>query len=268
MVKLLARSAMLLLFVATVSAAVDIDQSKLSVRSQMDMATSHSGLLFSADEFANQKKTKTSPLSKMEIGKRKSPFKAGVLSFLLPGAGQLYVGERKRATYYLAAEGLIWGSFAAFTAYSDWKNDDARRLGETKAGAQLEGKDGAFFDAVSFYNSVDEYNTLGRIIEPSRPYYLPTDPSTYWRWESTSDRETFKQLKNQSRQATRKAEFMLGAALLNRVVSTIDAVLAARRGSGASGGITMIPNTTLHLDAQPFAQQPVIRVSLRAAIIP
>lgn len=252
----------------TISGSAGATEFAGRIDQQLRLQASREPMQLLADEFKPRKpKADQFRPAAVRTG-RKSALKAGLLSFVVPGAGQWYLGAKKRSSYYFAAEGAIWGSFAAFSIYSDWKDDDARRLGESRAGAQLEGKDDQFLDLVGFYESVDEYNTLGRIIEPTRPYYLPTDPSTYWRWESNDDRETFKQLKNQSREATRRAEFMLGAAILNRIVSTIDAVFTARRSGGAVDGLSLLPNTRLEFHADPLRDDPTLSFVLHATVLP
>ncbi len=200
---------------------------------------------------------------------QKSILTAGLLSFLLPGAGEYYLGHRKRATYFFVAEGLIWTSFAAFRIYGDWKEDDYIRLGETRAGASLEGKDDEFLGLVGFYNSVDEYNTAGRVIAPERPFYDPNDPSTYWRWASEADRQRFRELRNESRESYRRADFALGAALLNRIVSTIDAVLLGRRiRNTIDDGWSVSESTTLKLSTTPLDPDEQLRVTVVTDLLP
>lgn len=206
------------------------------------------------DQISDNKKVEP-----VRVGSKVSIVKAGALSALLPGAGQWYLGERSTARYFFAAEGGIWAGFAAFRIYGGWKEDDYVRLAEERAGAHVEGQSDEYIDFVSFYNSIDDYNGLGRALEPTRPYYSPDDPNLYWRWESETYKDTFRSLKNRSREAYRRSNFMIGAAVLNRVASAIDAIILARKARAVVGeGFSILPNTRLTLDAKLFAAEPSV----------
>ncbi|MEW5994150.1 MAG: hypothetical protein AB1744_07115, partial [Candidatus Zixiibacteriota bacterium] len=192
----------------------------------------------------------------------KSVFQAGLYSFLLPGMGEYYVGHRRKAQVFWTAEALTWIGFIGFRTYGNWKNDDLIDFAAARAGADLEGKDDFFLDMVGFYDDIDQYNALGRATDPERPYYQDT-PEYHWRWQSRDDREIYRHLKNRSREAYRRADFMIGLAIVNRVVSVIDAVRDARRTQrrmksefGDTGG------RRLKIDVDPFDTHRQVRVTL------
>lgn len=162
------------------------------------------------------------------LSERKSIAKAAALSALLPGAGLHYLGHKRKARYFFAAEALTWLGYVSFKTYGNWKEDDYIRYAEAHANAQLDGKDKDFHDLVGFYNSIDDYNTFGRIFDPERPYLQDT-PANHWRWQSLEEKETYRHLKNRSREADRRADFMLGVAVLDRIVAVIDAIRSGRQ---------------------------------------
>lgn len=160
--------------------------------------------------------------------KPKSATKAGLLSFLVPGAGEYYLGNKRKARYFFATEAATWLGFFAFRTYGGWKKDDYYRYAREHASADLDQMDEQFEDLIGFYDNIDQYNTEGRIIEPERDY-LPDTPENHWDWDSAENRETYRTLKNSSKEAYRRANFMLGVALLSRVISVVDAVRDGRR---------------------------------------
>lgn len=160
----------------------------------------------------------------------KSLFKAGLYSALIPGGGQLYVGNKKTARYFLAAELVTWVGYISFKTYGNWKEDDYIRYAAVHANAQVGDKSEEFVDMVGFYNDIYEYNRLGRVFDPDREY-LPDTPENHWQWKSEADRYNFRDLKNRSREADRRAEFMIGIAVVDRLISIIDAVRGARRAN-------------------------------------
>ena len=166
-------------------------------------------------------------VGKSERPARKSAWRAAAYSALLPGLGEYYVGSRKKARYFFAAEAVSWIGFFAFRTYGSWKKDDYIAFAHEKADAELSGKSDEFHDWVGFYNDIDQFNALGRVSDRDRPYLQDT-PENHWRWQSTADRMAYRDLKNSSREAYRRADFMIGVMVLSRIVSIIDAVHDAR----------------------------------------
>ncbi|MFQ6008301.1 MAG: hypothetical protein ACE5K8_05040 [Candidatus Zixiibacteriota bacterium] len=204
---------------------VDLKHSPVQKQHQQMLAT----LLI--DEFSGSNLSTTSrnnPSVEQDEDRGKSVFKAGLYSALLPGAGQYYLDRKSKARVFFTVEALSWIGFAAFRTYGGWKKDDFIRFANDRAGADLWNKDDEFLDMVGFYNDIDEYNSLGRIYDPDRSY-LEDNESNHWRWQSESDRAIYRHLKNQSREAYRRSEFMIGLAVLNRVISIIDVIRDAKR---------------------------------------
>jgi hypothetical protein len=165
---------------------------------------------------------------KKESAGKKSVVKAALLSALLPGAGEYYLGNRGKARYFFTVEAVSWAGCIAFRTYGHWRKDDYIRYAKTYANASLEDKSEEFRDMVGFYRSIDDYNSLGRVWDPQRPYLYDT-PDNHWRWQSDADQATYRNLKNRSREAYRRAKFMIGIAVANRIVSVLDAIRDARR---------------------------------------
>ncbi len=158
----------------------------------------------------------------------KSMFKAALYSALIPGGGEYYLGKRKKARFFFAVEAMTWASYIAFRVYGGWKEDDYINYASVHAGVQLENKSDEFRDMVSFYDNIELYNTGGRIIESGRDYY-PDTPEYHWQWDSQESKSTYRDLKNSSREAYHRSEFVVGMAVLTRVISIIDAVRDTRR---------------------------------------
>ena len=189
------------------------------------------------DEFDNQKEDKKDKKEKQQYkGKTEletqarsfSKTKAVLLSLILPGAGHYYIGETGRAEAFMGAEAVAWAGVFAFRTYGQWKEDDYIRYAEEHAGIDPTGKDDNFFKNLTFYGNRHEYNTSGRIIEPSAPYY-PNTASYYWQWDSRDARAAYRAMRNSSKSAFRKTTFMIGVAVFNRIFSSIDAFRMAKK---------------------------------------
>jgi hypothetical protein len=63
--------------------------------------------------------------------------------------------------------------------YGDWKRDDYKAYAAAHAGVDNGGKDEEFYDWIGFYSNRDEFNQLGRLYYPERPF-IPDDPAHFW----------------------------------------------------------------------------------------
>ncbi|UCG60629.1 MAG: hypothetical protein JSV52_09860 [Candidatus Zixiibacteriota bacterium] len=226
----IAAQVLLTIFVASGVAFGAIKMQPTPIQDQMNLAIA--GANYAAqddfDEFDDPSEKK--PDSNTKRTKRVSIAKAALLSALLPGLGEYHIGNRTKARYFFGAEALTWASFVAFRMYGSWKKDDLIRFAAQYANADLEGKSDDFLDWVGFYSDIYEFNTRGRVGDPDRPYLQDT-PENHWVWISPEYQAAYRDLKNSSREAYRKADFMIGVAIVNRVISVIDAIRDAKRAN-------------------------------------
>jgi hypothetical protein len=160
-------------------------------------------------------------------GDRKSVTTAVLLSLALPGLGELYVGRTGRAAGFFTAEAGIWASYAYFKHKESWLEDDFINFAVQYAGVDPGGKDDFFYDMVGFYDNRDEYNKISRVYTRTNPFF-PETPEWDWQWESDVLKAQFRDIKNDSRAQGRNANFTLGLALANRVISAVDAWWSAK----------------------------------------
>ena len=157
-----------------------------------------------------------------QIQGRKSPWTAVGLSLLLPGTGHVYGGAKGRSRIFFGTEAVIWTLAIAFDRRAAWKNEDAVNYAVAHAGLNPDGKDDDFLEAVGFYQNRDEYNRAGRIIDPTRPFFAET-ADTYWQWDDPANRQSYRDIRNSAETAERNRTWTFYAAILNRVVSAVDA---------------------------------------------
>ncbi len=203
-----------------------------------------------AQDTAKMKKGSANPPT---TGPRKSVMKAALWSVLVPGGGEFYLGHKRTARYFFTTEALTWVGFASFRMWGHWKKDDYIRFAHEKAGANLAGKSDEFDDLVGFYTDITQYNTLGRVSDPQRPYLYDT-PDNHWRWQSTADQLSYRSIKNQSREAYRRANFMIGVAIVSRVISVVDAILATHKyNRGVETSFTQLDRKPVEFHLDPMS---------------
>jgi len=186
----------------------------------------------------------------------KSIFKAALYSALIPGGGQYYLGKRKTARFFFAAEVLTWLGYFSFRTYGNWRRNDFIDYAAIHANAQLEGKSEEFLAWVGFYESIRDFNNLGRAWDPQRPY-LPDTPENHWQWNSQDERQTYRDIRNRSKEAYRRSDFMIGVAVLDRIVSIVDAVRSTGRINRRIGGSFSSPvtNQDFKFSVNPFSSR-------------
>ena len=153
--------------------------------------------------------------------------RAAALSLLLPGGGQWIAGAKQRAGAFLAAEAAAWTAFAYFRTVKGIKEDTYQTYARVHAGIDPSGKGDDFYRTITFYDSRTQFNELGRLLAPDRPYY-PDTPLWDWQWDSPASMHHYRILRNQSSEAANRAKFALGAVIINHVVATIDAWRTAK----------------------------------------
>ena len=82
--------------------------------------------------------------------------KAGALSLILPGAGQFYNGERKKAYIMAGIEAGIWITYFVFDAQGDNAMESSREYSGIYAGTGGDHPD-SYWQAVGRYMDSDEY---------------------------------------------------------------------------------------------------------------
>ena len=267
--KMCCTNLLLLLLGVASSSAVEMKanpiQEQFASTLQADFSTAHLTSLGPDDSWnddLSDSRAEEKPTG-VEYSGRKSIAKAAVLSALVPGAGLHYLGQKQKARFFFTAEALTWIGYVSFKTYSNWKEDDYIRYANEHANAQLDDKDAEFHDLVGFYNNIEDYNSFGRIFDPERPYLQDT-PANHWLWQSSEEKETYRHLKNRSREADRRADFMLGIAILDRIVAVVDAIRSGRqhnrRAEQDSFGQSERPYMKLKIT--PFANTAQIKLTL------
>lgn len=163
--------------------------------------------------------------TKVQIRK---PVLAMFLSLLVPGAGEAYVGNQKRANVFFAAEVLLWSSYFGVDAYGKSVENDAVNYGSKYSGVDLHSRNRDFRTSVSFYQSLDEFNTDQLQNRNFSRVYKKTDENN-WDWQgSEANRKTYRKILLRGRDFQNRAKFAGFAIFANHVISAIHSAFLAR----------------------------------------
>lgn len=151
---------------------------------------------------------------------KKSVILAITYSILLPGMGELYAGNYSSGKYFTIAEGVFWGTYIGINTYSSWQKDRYHSFAASNGGVNVAGKSDDYFGNIGIYTDINEYNDdMARNGEFSKMYNNELD---YWKWSGT-DRKTYRAMWTSGEQSHNNLRFVVGALILNRVVSAINA---------------------------------------------
>lgn len=159
---------------------------------------------------------------------KKSTGLAFIYGLFVPGMGHLYSNRFNSGKYFLVSEAALWLTYAAFTIYGNWLLDDAYNYASTHAGITTSGKekDDKFYIDIANYDNVDEYNNEMLRFGEYDKLYLPENGYYFW-WNSTEERRQYRSDKIAGDRTLNDRLFVVGAVLINHVVSAISAVIAA-----------------------------------------
>lgn len=153
--------------------------------------------------------------------KKKSAGLAVLYSFLLPGMGELYAGSYSSGKYFTIAEGTLWGVYIGMNSYSYWLRNNYRAFAASAAGVNNSNKSSNYYSIISDYSNITEYNDAMSL---QGSFNQMMNPNTdYWNWQSEVDRKNYRNLWYSSEQENDNLRFVVGALILNRVISAINA---------------------------------------------
>lgn len=168
---------------------------------------------------------------------KKNVSTAVLYSLLLPGMGELYVGDYGTGKYFTIIEGALWLTMGAYDWYATGLRDDARRFAMQHAHISLAGKDDQYFVDIGEFRNVYDYNE--QILRNRSPELLYNPATAYWNWDNDANRFQFTDLRIASDERFNDMRFVAAAIALNHIVSAINAarmaVLHNRSVSPGSG---------------------------------
>jgi hypothetical protein len=188
---------------------------------------------------------------------KKSAGLAALYSIVLPGAGEYYAGGLEAAKYPLIAEGALWLTWGTMQYYGGWMRNDARRFAVLHAGVATTDASDQFYVDVSNFSNTYDYNE--KKLRDRSPDLVYSTPATAWQWDSDGNRQQFREQRVSSERVFNNARFVVGAMLVNRIVSAINAARLARQfnrslSSGESGlGAWRLESSMLGIDGVQVA---------------
>ncbi len=145
---------------------------------------------------------------------------AVLLSALLPGMGELYAGSYTSGKYFTIADGALWGIYIGMNSYSNWQLDRYKSYATEMGSVNSQGKDATYYATIGDYMNIDQYNNAQLL---SGNYNQVYSNGYYWKWQTDQQRVTYRNMWYSSEQARNNLRFVVGALIINRIISAINA---------------------------------------------
>ncbi len=159
-------------------------------------------------------------------------------SMIVPGLGELIQGEKNKARAFFMVEGSIWLANFGFRHLGGKIDQSAKVFAIIHSGANPANHEERYFDALEDFFSSDEYNLevernaslFYDDLQQQQEYieqngYFGEDA---WHWDTLSNRTYYWEKRMDARAHFRRASFLTGFAIINRIVSVIDVVVFSK----------------------------------------
>lgn len=186
-------------------------------------------------------------------GEERTTKKAVMFSIVLPGLGELYMGEKDDAIRTFILESGVILSYIGFNKYASILKDDYILYSHHNAGVMM-GMDEDYYNKVEWYSSRESYNTYLR--EEARRFFpnnrekqleyieeneIP--PELDWEWEENKWQK-YRELRKGERRAYSNASYCIAAGIVNRIIS---AIISARLGRNKNISLYIEPSMGIRL---------------------
>lgn len=190
--------------------------------SQTDNQKSIQELKYSIKNSGDNIQESHADINSFQSNEKKSVGLGIVYSLLLPGMGELYADAYNTGKYFTIADGILWGTLVGMNAYSGWQEDNYKTYAASNADVINDGvKDEDFYANIGDYTSVYSYNDQKALERNFDEMY--DEEAYFWKWNTTDERRTYRDMWNSSEQANNNIRFVVGGLILNRIISAINA---------------------------------------------
>ena len=170
--------------------------------------------------------------------------KVKLQSMVLPGWGELALGESKRANNFFIREAALWFVYIGGKKTAAWYKSDYIAFAELHADVDMTGKNYLFAVNLGHYNSLDSYNDTKerqRLVSDKYEENMGND----WQWDNSPNRIQFNKMRINSATSDKYAKFAVGGLILHRLVSFFDVIYLERTNFNVSIEPQLNPNSNL-----------------------
>jgi hypothetical protein len=160
---------------------------------------------------------------------KSAPGKINILySLILPGAGQWAMGHKSRAKIFMGTEFVLWAGFLGSHAYSNTIQQNYHSYATVHAGVYSAQKDEQYWIDIGSSNNIFEFNE-DQLRNRNLKGVYTENSLNYWQWDSDNNQDIYNDMRVQEHNWEQRATFIVGAFVLNRIVSSVDVIRLIRK---------------------------------------
>ena len=140
-------------------------------------------------------------------------------SAVLPGLGQIELGEKKRSKVFLLLEVTLLATCLGSYYFSDKQIKNYKSFSADHAGVNIRNKNHKYWVDIGNYIDYRVYNQEHLRFRESEDLYLSDQE---WHWDLDMNRKKFKKMRINADIMKRRTNFIIGSIIINHIVSSID----------------------------------------------
>ncbi len=161
------------------------------------------------------------------------PGKAALLSLILPGAGELYLGHKNFFTFFLSTEITTWTSLIGNHLFYQHLVREYQIYARQHAGFNPDiPRDDRFWVDIGKYDDIYSFNEQRERQRNFEDLYALT-PDNYWHWDNHANRLKYDSKRIHANLVDNKRVYFQLAIVLNHLISGINALRLARKHNRA-----------------------------------
>ena len=140
-------------------------------------------------------------------------------SAILPGLGQLELGEKKRSKVFTLVEVTLLATCLGSYYFYDEQIKNYKSFSANHAGANISNTNHKYWVDIGNYMNYGDYNLEHLRFRESEDLYLSDQQ---WSWDLEINRKKFKKMRINADIIKRRINFIIGSIIINHIVSSID----------------------------------------------
>jgi len=146
-------------------------------------------------------------------------------SAVLPGLGQLELGEKKRSKVFILVECTLLATCLGSYYFSNKQIKNYKSFSAYHAGVDIRNKNHKYWVDIGNYLSLENHNAEHLRWRQINEIY---DVDNNWIWESEKHMNKFEKMRIRSDKFAKYGEYTLGIITLNHIVSSINSLYLSR----------------------------------------
>ncbi len=191
--------------------------------------------------------------------KQKSLVLAAVLSFILPGLGELYAERFEIGQYFLAADVALILGVTTLSVYGHIQRADYQTYARLYANVSGD-KSEEFWRDIADWQSREAFNESRLRRRQYSAVYERTDD---WQWQSNAHRLRYREIRISSETAFQASYYVIAAMGINRLLSAINAVRLVNEENGVTLGSNILISSQVFSLVSPYAEGIKLSISTR-----